>query len=89
MTITYDPAKRQATLETRGLDFKDAALILQGETYRFEDIRFNYGEKRMICYGFLHNRLIALVYVQRGDTTHIISMRKANDREQKKFKRQE
>ena len=44
-------------------------------------MRGDYGETRMICYGFLASRLVVVGYVQRGDTRHIFSMRKANERE--------
>jgi len=46
-----------------------------------EDDRKDYGETRMICYGHLAGRLVVVVYVQRGEARHIVSMRKANDRE--------
>ncbi len=95
MKITYEPAKRKKALEERGLDFEDARHVLAGDTFEYEDTRMDYGEKRMICFGFLDNRLVVLVYVRRGEVTHIVSrrgedtrivsMRKANDREHKKL----
>lgn len=81
MNITYDPAKRAKTLAQRGLDFEDAAVVFAGLTVEIEDDRKDYGENRVICYGRLAGRLVVVVYVQRGDSRHIISMRKANDRE--------
>lgn len=45
--ITYDPAKRQKTLDERGLDFKDAALVFKGVTVEVEDVRKDYGERRI------------------------------------------
>ncbi|HAN56170.1 MAG TPA: hypothetical protein DCQ77_08295, partial [Betaproteobacteria bacterium] len=44
-----------------------------------------FGEQRMICFGFLAGRMVAVGYVQRGETRHIFSMRKANEREQNRF----
>lgn len=81
MGITYDPSKRARTLATRGLDFEDAASVFAGVTVEIEDDRKDYGETRIICYGHLAGRLVVVVYVQRGDSRHIVSMRKANDRE--------
>jgi uncharacterized DUF497 family protein len=52
--ITFDPAKREATLRERGIDFLDVALVLQGVTYTKEDARFDYGERRLQTVGFLH-----------------------------------
>ncbi len=52
MKITFDPAKREATLRERGIDFLDVALVLQGVTYTKEDARFDYGERRFPDGGF-------------------------------------
>ena len=49
-------------------------------------MRENYGERRMICFGYLQGRLMVVGYVQRGESRHIFSMRKANEREQAKFR---
>jgi uncharacterized DUF497 family protein len=49
--ITFDPAKREATLRERGIDFLDVALVLQGVTYTKEDARFDYGERRFQTVG--------------------------------------
>ena len=81
MRITFDPVKRQTTLDERGLDFADAALVFAGTTVEFEDIRQDYGEKRMICYGRLMGRLVVIGYTPRGVVRHVFTMRKANDRE--------
>lgn len=82
MRITYDPNKRQKTLEERGLDFKDAALVFRGVTVEVEDVRKDYGERRIICFGQLHGRVVVIGYTPRGAERHVFSMRKANDREQ-------
>ena len=82
MGITYDPAKRAEALETRSLDFEDAALVFAGPTFEAEDLHQNYGEKRIICFGMLRNRMVVVGYTPRGADRHVFSMRKANDREQ-------
>ena len=82
MTITYDPAKREQTLQDRGLDFEDAPLVFAGLTVEVEDTRKDYGERRIICFGQLEGRLVVIGYTPRGAVRHIFSMRKANDREQ-------
>jgi uncharacterized DUF497 family protein len=83
--ITYDPAKRKATLMSRGLDFEDATLVFEGLTAEIEDTRQDYGERRIICFGILHGRLVVIGYTPRGLVRHIFSMRKANGREQTRF----
>lgn len=86
MKITYDSAKRERTLRERDLDFAEAPLIFAGTTFTREDDRQDYGEKRMVTIGRLRSRMVVLVWTERGDARHIISMRKANDREQIRFK---
>lgn len=82
MRISYDPVKRQKTLDERGLDFEDAPAIFSGITFEIEDTRQDYGEIRMICFGYLAGRMVVVGYTARGDVRHIFSMRKANEREQ-------
>ena len=60
MRITFDPAKRKKTLAERGLDFADAALVFAGVTLEMEDIRKDYGEPRIICYGLLEGRMVVV-----------------------------
>ena len=85
MKITFDPIKRDKALSERGLDFDDAALIFAGVTLEIEDTRKDYGETRVICYGLLEGRMIVVGYTPRGADRHVFSMRKANDREQKRI----
>lgn len=82
MQISYDPAKRIRTLRERGLDFEDAVVVFAGPTFEVEDDRRDYGEMRILCFGYLHGRLVMLGYTPRGTVRHIFSMRKANEREQ-------
>ena len=82
MKVTYDPDKREQTLRDRGLDFNDAPSIFAGLTVEIEDIRQDYVEKRIICFGQLEGRLVVIGYTPRGAERHIFSMRKANHREQ-------
>lgn len=85
MELTWDETKRQSALQERGLDFADAEIVFAGPVFEFEDTRRAYGEQRMICFGFLAGRMVAVGYVQRGETRHIFSMRKVNEREQNRL----
>lgn len=82
MRISVDPAKRDKTLRERGLDFADAVIVFEGTTVEVDDLREDYGERRIICFGKLQDRLVVIGYTSRGSVRHIFSMRKANDREQ-------
>jgi uncharacterized DUF497 family protein len=83
--ISYDPAKREWTLSNRGLDFEDCAEVFEGLTAEIEDMRHDYGERRIVCFGVLQGRLVVIGYTPRGSVRHVFSMRKANDREQTRF----
>ena len=82
MRTEFDPAKRLATLEARGLDMADADLLFEGATLTVADDRRDYGEVRNIRIGHLHERMVVLVWTSRGNRRRIISMRKANGKEQ-------
>ena len=45
------------------------------------DDRRDYGEVREVGYTVMHDRLYCVVFTQRGDKKHVISLRKANSRE--------
>ncbi|WP_247884020.1 BrnT family toxin [Azospirillum sp. B21] len=85
LKITFDPAKRDRTLSERGLDFADAAEVFAGRTIDIPDERFDYGEARILSIGHLRGRMVIVVWTPAGDARRIISMRKANDREQTRF----
>lgn len=85
MEITYDAEKRALILETRGLDFDDAAQVFAGATFDIEDDRKDYGEARWVTFGLLHERLVAVVWTPRGNGRHVITMWKANDRDRKRY----
>ena len=44
-----------------------------------------YGEQRFQTMGMLNDHLVMIVWTVRDEARHIISMRKCNDREKKKF----
>ncbi len=85
MDVSYDDDKRERTLRERGLDFEDALIVFDGVTVEIDDLRHDYGERRIICFGMLHQRLVVVGYTPRGVVRHIFSMRKANDREKSRL----
>ena len=93
MKITFDPVKRDRTLRERELEFEDAAVVFAGPTITFEDDRFDYPEVRFVTVGLLANRMIVLVWTPEPtdvseECRRIISMRKANVREQARYSQQ-
>lgn len=83
MKITFDPAKRASTLTDRGL--ADAVEVFAGNALNIPDQRRDYGEPRIITAGLLRGRMVIVVWTPRGNGRHVISMRKANDREKARF----
>ena len=49
------------------------------------DSRFIYGEDRYLALGGVDGRVLTVVYTMRNDVIRIISARKANSREVKKY----
>ena len=85
LKVTFDPAKRDWTLREGGLDFADSAEVFASRTIDIPDERFDYGETRIISVGHLRGRMVIVVWTQAENARRIISMRKANDREQTRF----
>ncbi len=81
----WDNDKSEKNLLERGLNFADAEEVFSDTCVTFEDTRFDYGEPRFITFGLLEERMVVIAHTPRGDKTRIISMRKANDREQKTY----
>jgi uncharacterized protein len=87
MRLKYDEAKRDRTLRERGLDFRDAPKVLGGLYVVMPDDRQSYTEARFQTYGYLLGRLIMFAWTPIAGGMRIFSMRKCNDREQRKFER--
>jgi uncharacterized protein len=84
MKFEWDEAKRLDNLRKHGVDFIDASEIFSGKMVIALDRRVDYGEERYIGLGALKGRVI--VFSRRlPDIIRIISLRKANPREQKKY----
>lgn len=86
-SVSYDRAKRERTLAERGLDFEDAPLVFAGDVLEWEDMRSDYGERRVMCFGYLAGRAVIVGYEEREDVRHVFTMRKANDREKERYGR--
>jgi uncharacterized DUF497 family protein len=67
----------------RGLDMADAEEVFESEILSLADERKDYGEERFISVGYLKGRMVVMVWTPRGENRRIISLRKANAREQR------
>ena len=85
INIEWDSRKNISNQEKHGLSFEDAALVFEGRTVTFIDDRYEYGELRYVTFGKLMDRVVVIAHTYRENGIRIISMRKANEREQKKY----
>ena len=85
--IEFDKAKREITLFARGLDMARAKEVFASPHMDQLDDRRNYGEVRIRTFGYLDGRPVFIVWTYRGLIRRIISMRRANEREIKKYAR--
>lgn len=83
MGITYDPAKNERNIRDRGLSFDRAAdFDFEGAAYLTEVRK---GEMRRVAVGYLDKRLHLLCYIPEPDGIRVISFRKTNKREAKRY----
>lgn len=87
MELDWDNAKREKTLAERGLDFADVSSIDWDTALTLEDIRQPYPETRFITYAPIMSRLCVIAWCYRGQAMRVISLRKANSREEQKYAR--
>ena len=88
MNISYDPGKNEKNIAERGISFERAAEFEWSSALIVEDSRKDYGEPRFQAPGFIGKRLHALVFTPRAGQAHVISLRKANRREVKRYETQ-
>ncbi len=85
MEIRYDPKKNERNIRERGLSFERVAEFKFDSAWFVEDERRNYGETRIRALGYLDGRLHVLVFTVTSTTLRVISLRRANRREVKRY----
>ena len=88
MRFTFDPAKHGRNLAERGLSFERMADLDWDTAVSMEDTSKDYGERRMRVLAMLDRRLHVAVITMRDDATHVISFRKANRKEVKRYEQE-
>ena len=87
MEISFDPAKNEKNIHERGLSFERAVeFYFQGAIF-LVDSRYNYEEIRYIAVGYFERRLHILCFTETPTGIRVISFRKANAREAKKYEK--
>ena len=85
MNYDWDEPKRIANIEKHAIDFWDIYSFDWDTSVRISSPR--YGEMRWLAIGFIRGRLHCVIYTNRGEQRRIISIRKANPREERTYAR--
>ncbi len=85
MKIVFNQVKDSINLAKHGVSLGLALMIKWDTLLAKKDDRKDYGEKRMIGYALIDDRLYCVVFTDRGSERRIISLRKANQREVKYY----
>ncbi|KQR87300.1 toxin [Burkholderia sp. Leaf177] len=85
MPISYNALKNETNIRERGLSFEAVRDLDMTKALIVEDIRMAYEERRFQVLGLIEGRLHMLVFTPRGGKMHVISLRKANPREIKRY----
>ncbi|TWG86679.1 hypothetical protein L602_000200000800 [Cupriavidus gilardii J11] len=85
MDIVFDRLKNERNILLPGLSFERAAEFdFESAVYLLDDRR-QYGEARYIAVGYLDGRLHVLCFTESPTGLRVISFRKANAREARKY----
>ena len=87
MEFEWDEGKSAANRAKHGVGFERVAECDWLNANRFRDERFAYGEPRALAYLYLGDRLYCCAYVLRNGKFRIMSFRKANRLEGRKYGR--
>jgi uncharacterized protein len=86
MRFEWDERKAEQNVAKHAVPFEYAARVfLDPHRLDNEDARRDYREERRLTVGRIEWLVYAVAYTMRGDTTRLISARKANRREQRRY----
>lgn len=85
MKLMFDPNKDLSNQQKHGVSLAQAEHLEWELLWALQDARQDYGETRWIGYAPIGNRVYCVVYTDRGDSRRIVSLRKANQREVKRY----
>ena len=88
MVIDFDPAKSDKNAAERGLPFTLVSEFDWERAVYSEDLRFPYLERRFVALGFLGDRLPLVCFTPVEGGVRVISFRKANDREVRRYEQE-
>jgi uncharacterized DUF497 family protein len=88
MEITFEPGKDKLNRRKHGVSLARAEDFEWDTAVSWSDQRFHYDALRMCAVGLIGVRLYFLVYEESDDALRVISLRKANGKEEQRYVRQ-
>jgi uncharacterized protein len=86
MEFDWNPAKCARNIAERGIDFADVVVGFADPARKVVmDARKDYGEVRYNMLAKVEGRVFHITFTERGTIIWIISARKANKREQRRY----
>ena len=82
----WDEAKAEANLRKHKISFQEASRVFDDLFALIEqDLSEDFGEDRFLATGVIKGSLVTVVYTERDERIRLISARKANSDEQKRY----
>ena len=81
----FDAVKNAANVRRHGISFERFAEMDFEKATSVEDLRQDYGERRFRVFVYIDRLLHAAVVTPRGEKTRVISLRRANRREERDY----
>ena len=86
MQFEWDAAKAASNLAKHEVDFDDALRVfLDPRRLVAEDDRHDYGERRVRVLGVVDDRILLVLCTWRGGVCRLISARRADARERRRY----
>lgn len=85
MDVEFDSAKDAANRAKHGVPLAFGAIVLENRLGEVADMRRDYGETRFNAFGLVAGRLFVCTYTMHGAVFRVISVRKVNRQEQRRW----
>lgn len=82
MDFEWDETRSEKNRRERGFGFGVAALVFDGPTVEWCDVRQAWGEARIVAIGLVEGRVRAVIYTERNGVRRILSARRARKKEE-------
>ncbi len=83
--IIWDETKLESNLKDHGIDLAEVGCVFDAPMLTVEDARMDYGEQRLQSLRWFRERVVFLVWTERGDSARVISCRYGDKHETKAY----